>query len=267
MAPMTRRAFMGAALAAAPLPAATRLWGLPPVQEATSVHPRFPAQDDAAVLAAVRFSHFDLDRVRELVEARPELAKASWDWGYGDWETALGAASHTGNHAIAELLLEHGAPPTLFSATALGQLDVVRSMVEAAPGIQSQPGPHGIPLLEHARLAGERARDVAAYLEEAGGADRWPEATPYEVAREDFFGRYRFGPGEDDLFVAYDQRGALMLKRGEVGTGRALTHRGGHVFHPAGAPSVRIVFEVEDGTPLRLTVHDPEPLVTATRVG
>lgn len=262
---LSRRSFVGAALAAAPFPTAASLWALPPSQEAT-LHARFPAQDDPSVLAVVRFSHFDLDQVRQRVEARPELAKAAWDWGYGDWETALGAASHTGNHAIAELLLEHGAPPTLFSATALGQLDVVRAMVEASPGIQTQSGPHGIPLLEHARLAGERALPVLEYLKEVGGADRWPVAEPYRLERERFFGRYRFGRGEEDTLEAYDQRGALMLRRG-TGTGRELIHLGDAVFHPAGAPSVRIVFQVLDGVPLRVTVHDPDPLVTAEREG
>ncbi|MCH8004828.1 MAG: ankyrin repeat domain-containing protein, partial [Planctomycetes bacterium] len=41
----------------------------------------------------VRYSHFDIDAVHELITDRPALAKASWDWGFGDWESALGAAS------------------------------------------------------------------------------------------------------------------------------------------------------------------------------
>ena len=35
----------------------------------------------------------------------PALARASWDWGYGDWETPIDAASHVGNRAIAEFLI------------------------------------------------------------------------------------------------------------------------------------------------------------------
>ena len=237
------------------------------ITQEAAVHPRFPAQDDESVLAVVRFSHFDLDRVAELVTARPELAKAAWDWGYGDWETALGAASHTGNHAIAEFLIEHGAPPTLFSAAALGQLEAVRAAVEASPGVQGQPGPHGITLLEHARLGGERAAGVVDYLETVGGADRRTASEPYgSVAREAYFGRYRFGDGPDEYFEGYDQRGALMLRVGE-GTGRGLTHLGGGRFHPAGAPSVRIVFGIENGVPTTVTIHDPDPLVTGVRAG
>ena len=36
-------------------------------------------------------------RVKELVGRQPALAKATWDWGFGDWETSLGAASHVGH--------------------------------------------------------------------------------------------------------------------------------------------------------------------------
>lgn len=70
----------------------------------------FPRQNEEAVVETVTVAHFNYDRVKELVSARPALAKACWDWGYGDWESALGAASHTGRRDIAELLIEHGAP-------------------------------------------------------------------------------------------------------------------------------------------------------------
>jgi hypothetical protein len=46
-------------------------------------------------------SHGNLARVNELVLAHPALANAAWDWGFGDWETAIGAASHVGNKQIA----------------------------------------------------------------------------------------------------------------------------------------------------------------------
>ena len=61
-------------------------------------------------------AHGNVRRVRELVEDRPSLAKASWDWGFGDWEDALGAASHMGNREIAEYLIGHGARPTTVEA-------------------------------------------------------------------------------------------------------------------------------------------------------
>jgi len=86
------------------------------------------------------------------------------------------------------------------------------------------------------------------------------------VSMEAFHGIYRFGSGDDEYLEAYDQRGALMLRRGED-TGRTLTHVGDNAFHPAGAAAVRIRFDVEGGVPVRVTVHDPEPIVTGVREG
>jgi hypothetical protein len=79
-------------------------------------------------------SHRDEAKVRELVTAHPALANAAWDWGFGDWETALGAASHTGRRGIAELLLERGARPDVFCAAMLGRLEIVKGYVELNPG-------------------------------------------------------------------------------------------------------------------------------------
>jgi hypothetical protein len=80
----------------------------------------FPTQPPELARELVTVAHFDLKRAKELVEARPSLARASWDWGFGDWEDALGAASHMGNRPIAEYLISKGARPSLFSATMLG---------------------------------------------------------------------------------------------------------------------------------------------------
>jgi hypothetical protein len=233
---------------------------------ATPVADWFPRQDPALVERVVAVSHVDLDAVRELVEARPELAKAQWDWGYGDWESALGAASHTGRREIAQLLLRHGARPTLFSAAMLGQLEVVRAFVTASPGIQGTPGPHGIPLLAHARAGGEPAAPVVAFLEEAGGADGGPAAVPLDEGGERrYVGSYRFGPGARDVLEVAVGRFGLALARAD-GTPRGLTHLGDHTFHPAGARSVRVRFEVSGEAAVALTVHDPELRVRARRV-
>src|SRR5688572_4319271 len=62
----------------------------------------FPSHDPASVREIVGKSHRDLEGVKKLVDVRPELAKAVWDWGFGDWESALGAASHVGRRDIAE---------------------------------------------------------------------------------------------------------------------------------------------------------------------
>ena len=67
-----------------------------------------------------------------------------------------------GNRPIAELLLENGAEPTLFSAAMLGQLDVVKAMIAAQPGVQRTRGPHSISLLAHARAVSSPASPQSA---------------------------------------------------------------------------------------------------------
>ena len=76
----------------------------------------FPANEPDAAKEIVGVSHGNLARVKELVSARPALARASWDFGYGDWETPIDAASHVGNRPIAEFLIASGARPTIFTA-------------------------------------------------------------------------------------------------------------------------------------------------------
>src|SRR6185503_18929276 len=99
-------------------------------------------------------SHGRFERVKALVGASPALARATWDWGFGDWETALGAASHVGNREIAQYLVSMGARPDLFYHAMMGHLDVIKAAVAAQPGIQTIRGPHGITLLMHAQAGG-----------------------------------------------------------------------------------------------------------------
>ncbi|HKQ63237.1 MAG TPA: hypothetical protein VJS92_18255 [Candidatus Polarisedimenticolaceae bacterium] len=226
----------------------------------------FPRQDPARVREMVGVSHGNFARVKELVAASPALAKANWDWGYGDWESALGAASHSGKREIARFLIDHGARPSLFSATMLGQLAVVRAFVEASPGVQRIPGPHGITLLAHAKAGGEEAREVLAYLESLGDADTRTAAqplTPEEQRR--YLGRYVFGPKPDESVVVSLDKPGLMIARGDQ-FGRVLTYLGDHTFHPAGAPAVRIRFTVDGERATEVAVYDPDLLMRARRV-
>ncbi len=225
----------------------------------------FPAQEASAVREVVTVSHFSLDRVRALVDDRPELAKSSWDWGFGDWESALGAASHTGNRDIAEYLIEHGARPNIFTATMMGHLNSVRAFVETTPGIQSQPGPHGITLRRHAELGGEAARRVLEYLDLLGDADIGPTNLPLEISQQAYIGSYSFGKRTEDQFmITVGSYKLLTIQRGD-GTARTLFHQGNHAFHPAGAPSVRIRFQVTGDVVRALEIHNPGPIVSATR--
>jgi hypothetical protein len=109
-----------------------------------------PQLDPAQVQAFVANAHGDLEIVRSLLAEEPRLVNAAWDWGGGDWETSLGAAAHMGRRQIALFLLEHGARLDLFAAAMLGYFAL---------------GPHGIPLVDHARAGGADARAVLELLE------------------------------------------------------------------------------------------------------
>lgn len=127
-----------------------------------------PALDPALVREFVAKAHGDLDRVAELLQQEPRLVNAAWDWGAGDWETGLGAAAHMGRKDIARHLLAHGARLDLFAAAMLGELEIVRAALTAFPAALHVPGPHGIPLLAHAKAGGDDAVEVIAYLESLG---------------------------------------------------------------------------------------------------
>ncbi len=112
-------------------------------------------------------AHGDLGVVKQLLEQEPALVNAAWDWGGGDWETGLGAASHVGRRDIAEHLLEHGARMDIFAAAMLGETEIVRAMLEAQPDLRDARGPHGIPLIAHAEAGGEQAGEVLDLLQHA----------------------------------------------------------------------------------------------------
>jgi hypothetical protein len=112
-------------------------------------------------------AHGDLDTVKQLVEQKPAIVNAARDWGGGDWETGLGAASHVGRRDIALFLLEHGARMDIFAAAMLGETEIVRAMLGAHPEWREARGPHGIPLVKHAEAGGEEAREVLDLLQRA----------------------------------------------------------------------------------------------------
>jgi hypothetical protein len=124
-----------------------------------------PQLDPAKVQAFVANAHGDLDVVRSLLEEEPRLVNAAWDWGGGDWETGLGAAAHMGRRQIALYLLEHGARLDLFVAAMLGYFDIVTAILSDFPDMRDALGPHGIPLVEHARVGGADARAVLELLD------------------------------------------------------------------------------------------------------
>jgi hypothetical protein len=127
--------------------------------------PEIPALPATLVYEFVSVAHTNLDRIRELLEQEPNLVNATWDWGGGDWETGLGAAAHMGRADIAYTLLAHGARLDVFAAAMLGKLEIVKAAFADNPAVVDVPGPHGIPLLAHAKAGGEEAASVLRFLE------------------------------------------------------------------------------------------------------
>ena len=227
------------------------------------LHEQFPAYPPTLAREVVLVSHFDLNRVKELVEPRPSLARASWDWGFGDWEDALGAASHTGNRGIAEYLISRGARPSLFSSAMLGHLEVVKAITAAQPGAQRIRGPHGITLLAHAKVGGETARPVFEFLQSLGDAGADPLVPLSDSDAESIKGTYVFGADvTEQIEVTVDHGQVLWTRKGKVG--RPIYHLGDRAFYPAGAPAVRIRFN-EEGTSMLMTINDPEVVLKARR--
>lgn len=210
-------------------------------------------------------AHRGLDAIRSAVEARPERAKAAVDWGFGDWESALGAASHTGQIEAVEFLLSHGARPDQFTFAVLGRVDVLRAMIQADPTLVSRRGPHDISLLAHARAGGDRAALCAEYLEEIGGADEPLPTAPLEPEHKAILlGRYEL-QGRDGEFRIEERRDKLFIAPA-VGSARGIRHEAGLVFRPAGAPHVALRASVS-GTPAILCEAPSGKLWWAQRAG
>lgn len=95
--------------------------------------------------------HFNLDVVKSKIASEPGLANA---YNPETIESALGAAGHVGNKAIAEFLLAHGARPELAASAMLGQSEAVKAAIEKDPKLATSGGAHNIPLAFHVALSG-----------------------------------------------------------------------------------------------------------------
>ena len=133
-------------------------------QQTSATPPRPSPLPHDQVQRFVQVAHADLDATRQMLDAEPRLIRATWDWGGGDFETALGGAAHMGRRDIAAFLIDRGAPLDLFAAAMLGELAIVRAALETRPALARVPGPHGIPLLAHAKAGGASATAVLEYV-------------------------------------------------------------------------------------------------------
>lgn len=149
---------------------AAGLWAL------TSLSPRsvYASSNDPEPLSPslvkefVVAGHKNLDKVKELLAEYPNLIYARHDWGNGDFEEAIEGAGHLGNQEIANYLITQGARVNLFVMTMLGQMDLVKPILEAYPALIQAKGPHGFTLLHHAKVGGKNAAPLYDYLQEKG---------------------------------------------------------------------------------------------------
>lgn len=164
---MNRRVFLTSSLAAATgfalrLPAAEPATPSPAPTPAKKPAPgsepvRGPRQNLDLVFAFVQAGHGNLPKLKELTAQNPALVRAGWDWGDGDWETALGGAAHIGHRDCARFLLSQGARIDAFSAAMLGARDALGGLIAADPATATTKGPHGYTLLYHAAISGDTA--------------------------------------------------------------------------------------------------------------
>lgn len=125
---------------------------------------RPPALAPELVKDFVIAGHGNLAKVKDMLAVNPSLLNACWDWGGGDFETALEGAGHVGSRDVAEFLIANGARMNIFVAAMLGRIEIVRSTLTAFPNLKQSKGPHGLDLLHHARKGGDQAKAVLDFL-------------------------------------------------------------------------------------------------------
>lgn len=97
-------------------------------------------------------AHDDLDYIREMTQQFPELVYAVDS--HGD-ETAVGAATHMGNRAIVQFLLDAGAPLHISTAAMMGWRDTVAAMLAKDPAQAQAKGAHDYAMLYFVALSGD----------------------------------------------------------------------------------------------------------------
>ena len=112
--------------------------------------------------------HGNFDQVKKMLAEMPTLLYATWDWGNGDFETALEGAGHVGNKEIANYLIGLGARTNLFVLTMLGKTNIVRNFLETFPQYLKARGPHGFTFFHHAQKGGDEAKELLDYFQSKG---------------------------------------------------------------------------------------------------
>ena len=143
-------------------------------------------------------SHGDFEKVKQMLSQQPELLKAAYPWNENDRETPIQAAAQMGNVAIAEYLLEKGAPLEICTAAMLGRKDAVERLLAENPGRIQATGAHGIPLLTHAVLSGNL--ELVQFLFQLGARTGVSPALHSAVARGHYdIARWLLEKGKPDI--------------------------------------------------------------------
>ncbi len=98
-------------------------------------------------------AHGNPARVRELLEAHPDLLMANASWN----EVAIAAAAQTAQVETVEYLLSKGAPLDICAAATLGRIEAVEGFLAADAGAARARGAHGLSVLYHAVVGGQVA--------------------------------------------------------------------------------------------------------------
>ena len=125
--------------------------------------------------------HGNLEKVKKMLEERPDLLNAAYAWTENDHETAIQAAAQVGSVPVAEYLLENGAPLEICTAAMLGRKEEVKRRIRENPGNINSTGAHDITLLTHAALSGDI--ELVQYLFQNGAKTGSSSALQNAVTR------------------------------------------------------------------------------------
>ena len=134
--------------------------------------------NQAVVDQCVGSAHGDLDKVRELVEAHPDVVRGRAAWN----ESPIEAAAQMGRLDIIGYLLDHGAELDFFTACVLGRKEAVEAELARDPGMATTPGVHELPSLYFAAIGGHREIGELLLAHGAGVNDAAQAAAPIHGA-------------------------------------------------------------------------------------
>ncbi|MEZ4810887.1 MAG: hypothetical protein R2819_11070 [Allomuricauda sp.] len=122
------------------------------------------------IMDFVSAAHRNLEETRQLLEKYPLLLNCNYQWKKGDFETAMGGASHVGRKDVAEYLIGKGARMDIFNYAFLGYDGFIKKIISDHPQLLHSYGPHGFTLLHHAEV-GER-KELAQWLRDQGLSEK-----------------------------------------------------------------------------------------------